>query len=167
MIKSVFKLIAFLSLAGMLWAVGSGRSFARDFETYQNSSDNSPVDLIWLFPGESRTIPFQYDDIFWNPDCCHVAIVLLLNYGDNISRQLTVNITPVGEVGSELAYVTGGVSFNPFDVLSPKLIFANNDVNYTVEANLFTVVFILSAAMLESSYIDFPIDMAMTLTISN
>ena len=130
--------------------------------------------MIVMLPGDSRSIEFEYDDTFWDPDSYHVALIAAVSPDYEI-HQLTINITPVGDVGSEIAYFTwgafvcftGGV-FDFYEILQPKFTYGFEDVTYIVDVNPFmSIGFLFSAVMVEYSHFEFPLNMTMTPTLSN
>ena len=135
---------------------------------------DSPVDIIVLSQGESRSIDFEYDAAFPDADSYHVAVVTASSHDGEI-HQLKVDIVPIGDTGAEIAYFSWGIFFNYtaggfdlFEVLEPKFTYGYKHVTHVIDVNPdVSVGFIFSAAMVEYSHFDFPLDMAMTLTMSN
>ncbi len=132
-------------------------------------ADAFSSDLVVLSPGDSRSLEYQFDGIFWDPDSYHMILVAAL--ADNEIHKLTITISPVGDVGTELAYFTSGffLSFpaNLPDLLSPGFKYGHEYVHYSVDINPnITFGIIFTAAVLEQSDIDFPVDMTATLTLS-
>ena len=158
----------------MLWAVGSGKSLAEPAERQEILQEDWPLDMIVMLPGDSRSVEFEYDDVLFNPDSFHVALIAAV-VPDYEIHQLTINITPVGDVGSEIAYFTWGAFvcftgevFEFFEILEPKFTYGFKNVNYIVDVNPFiSAGFIFSAAMVEYSHFEFPLNMTMTVTLSN
>jgi len=108
------------------------------------------------------------------PESYHVALIYA-TAPDNEIHQLTINLTPLGEQGSEVAYFTFGAflclsagSFDLFELLEPKYTYGYKGVTYTIDVNpALSVGFLFSALMAEYRNFDFPLEMTMTLTLAN
>jgi len=80
-----------------------------------------------------------------------------------------------GDVGSEIAYFTGGVYltftgevFDSFGLFEPKFTYGFKYVTYIVDVNpLVTMGLLFSAVMVEYVHFNFPLEMTKTLTLSN
>jgi hypothetical protein len=172
--KYAIRSAVLLILTGMLWAVCSGKSIAEPAERQKILQQDWPLDMIVMLPGDSRSVEFEYDDTFLDPDSFHVALIAAV-VPDYEIHQLTINITPVGDVGSEIAYFTWGAFvcftgevFDFFEILEPKFTYGFKHVTYIVDVNPFMYIgFLFSAAMVEYSHFEFPLNMTMTLTLSN
>lgn len=173
--KTLFSSVLCSITVFMLLTFGTGISLAESINSKDYSTlDYSPLDVIVLFPGDSRSIEFEFDNTFWDPESFHVALIFAMS-PDNQIHQLSINLTPVGDVGSEIAYFTwGAFIFFPVSVngllefLEPKFTYGHKHVSYIVDVNpSVSMGFIFSAAMVEYSYFDFPLNMTMTLTLSN
>ena len=162
--KTILNLAVLFFLTVVSIAVFAGRSYSED----------TPLDMIVLFPGDSRSISFEYNGTVTQYGSYHMALVTAVST-DNEIHQLTINITPMGDLGTEVSYFTWGAFinfsrgvFNSFEILKAKYTFAHENVTYVVNINpLFSTGFIFSSAIFNYSYFDFPLDMSMTLTLSN
>ena len=157
----------FFALAAALLFCWPGTSLAQ-------STPDAKLDMIVLQPGDSRSIEFEFDDTIGNPDSYHVALISATAPDQEI-HQLAVNISPRGDVGPEIAYFTWGIFFcftgGVFDfieMLDPKFTYGFNNVNYVVDVNPYmSLGLIFSSATSEFSHFEFPLEMTMTLTLSN
>jgi hypothetical protein len=138
------------------------------------TAHDATVDALVLFPGDARSIELEYDDTLGNPDSYHVALIAAMAPDQEI-HQLTINLSPRGDVGPEIGYFswgiffsfTGGI-FDFIEVLDPKFTYGFNSVNYIVDVNPYVSLGLLfSAATTKFSHFDFPLEMTMTLTLSN
>ncbi len=140
--------------------------------TLAQPADAFSSDLVVLSPGDSRSLLYQFDGIFWDPDSYHMLFVAAL--ADNEIHKLNITISPVGDVGTEMAYVVFGMFYSlPLsiggfpDMLAPGLKYGHEHIQYSVDINPnITFGIIFSAAITEQSKIDFPVDMTATLTLS-
>jgi len=157
-------------LGGDCRAADLGADHAPDMRAYASA----PLDVVTLYPGDSRSIEFEYDDVFYEPESYHVALIYA-TAPDNEIHQLTINLTPLGDLGSEVAYFTFGAfmclsagTFDLFELLEPKYTYGHKGVTYTIDVNpAVSVGFLFSALMAEYRNFDFPLEMTMTLTLAN
>ncbi len=168
--KKYFSSLIFLSLFMII--------FTYDSACAQRSADDGiGMDLIILYPGESQSINFEYNGLFWDNFAFHMALVASFAFDEEV-HTLSVNITPMGDDGSEFTYFTTGFFYGApisFEILAPRFPSGYEDVNYTVDMNPFSLGFIVSAVINEypndnqhdGDDFDYPIDMTMTLTLSN
>ncbi len=137
------------------------------------SALDSSVDVVVLSPGDSRSLEFEYNGTFGEPGSFHFALVTAMLPDEEI-RQLTVTITPTGEVGSAIGYFTWGIfanltsAGNMFETLEPKFTYGFKHVSYSMDVNPTTTTgFVFSTALVEYEHFDFPLEMSMILTLSN
>lgn len=162
--KNTFTKAIILVAAFVLQVFAVGLSFAGD----------STVDIIVLSQGESRSIDFEYDSTFPDAGSYHVAVVTATSYDGEI-HQLKADIVPIGDTGAEIAYFSWGIFYNYtagglnlFEVLEPKYTYGYKHVTHIIDVKPdLSIGLIFSAAMVEYSHFDFPLSMAMTLTMSN
>ena len=152
--------------------------FNYDIADAQRSVDDGiGMDLIILYPGESQSINFEYKGLFWDNYAFHLALVASFALDEEV-HTLSVNITPMGDDGSEFTYFSTGFFYGAwlsFEILAPRFPSGYEDVNYEVDMNPFSIGFIVSAVINEypndnqhdGDDFDYPIDMTMTLTLSN
>lgn len=141
---------------------------------YAQTAHDTPLDMLVLFPGDARSIEFAYDDVLSSPEGWHVALIAAFAPDQEI-HQLAINLAPRGDVGPELGYFTWGIFFNItggifdfIEVLDPKFTYGFAGVNYLVNINPYiSVGMLFSAATTKFSHVDFPVEMTMTLTLSN
>jgi len=105
------------------------------------TAHDATVESVVLFPGDSRSIEFEYNDTLGSPDSYHVALIAAMAPDQEID-QLTINLSPRGDVGPEIGYFTWGIFFSftgcVFDfveMLDPKFTYGFNSVNYLVDVN--------------------------------
>jgi len=157
-----------ISLIAIIWCLQLDR--IADAQTAHDAT----IETIILFPGDARSIEFEYNDTLGNPDSYHVALIAAMAPDQEI-HQLTINLSPRGDVGPEIGYFSWGIFFSytggVFDfveMLDPKFTYGFNSVNYLVDVNPYVSIGMLfSAASVEFSHFDFPLEMTMTLTLSN
>jgi hypothetical protein len=130
------------------------------------------VDAVLLMPGDSRSIEFEYNGSLFETGSYHMAMITAV-VDDGEIHQLTIQIYPKGDMGSETAYFTWGMFMNPkagalggFKMLDPRYTYVYKDVRYVVNVNpSMTTGFLFSAVGPEYSHFDFPLEMTMTLTV--
>ena len=144
-------------------------------ETSVYPTYDSPYESVILLPGDSRSLEFEYNDTFPQNGSAHLALITALSPDQKI-HQLVITITPVGDVGPEVAYFTwgaflvfsGDITTNFIEFMEPKFTYAFTSATYIVEVNpVMTTGFLFSTALVEFSHFDFPLNMTMTLTLSN
>jgi hypothetical protein len=170
--KSLIRLIPSLILILFLTL------FNQNIARAQSLADNGiGIDFIVLYPGESRSINFEYNGLFWDNFAFHLAMVTTIPLDEEL-HTLSVNITPMGNDGTEFSYFSSGFFYGPLlslEILAPRFPSGYEDVNYTVELNPFSVGFIFSTVLIDypsdsqhdGDDFSYPIDMTMTLTLSN
>jgi len=141
-----------------------------------SGADQQLFDFYFLMPGDARSVNFEFDNIVANRGSTYLAVVAALSPDQEV-HQLRIDITPVGDAGAEIRYATFGIfislgvnniSMPFFEVLPLKLSYAFEDVSYTVDVNPdISVGFVVTAAVAKQPESDFPVDMAMTLTLSD
>ncbi len=162
--KTFFKILFLFILFGLMLTPVAGTAVAQGFS----------VDPIVLFPGDSRSIEFHFYGTLLKKGSFHVALITAVSPDEEI-HQLTIQITPMGNLGTELAYFTWGAFINftggildSFEILEPKYTYAYKNVKYVVNINPYMATgFLFTAPIVEYSHFDFPLNMAMTLTLSN
>ncbi|MCX8044309.1 MAG: hypothetical protein N3B18_09305 [Desulfobacterota bacterium] len=131
------------------------------------------LDTIFIFPGDARSIEYTFDAAFPDPESSHIALIAAFAPDFEI-HQLSINISPRGDIGPELGYVTGGVffcftngMFNFVEVLDPKFTYGFNSTHYLVNVNpYFSLGILISTATTKFSHVDFPVPMTLTITLS-
>lgn len=148
----------------------------------QRLSENSGtgIDFVLLYPGESTSLNFRYNGLFWEDLSCHMAFIGAFALDEQV-HELSVNISPLGDDGYEFTWFTSGFfigagSLAPgLEVLAPRFPAGYEDVNYSIDLNPFSFGVIFSAIINEFPFdsqhdgddFDYPVDMTMTLTLSN
>lgn len=173
--RTVAKTFVWLIIGlAVSWGTCQAEDFRPSAQLNFKALQSVPLDIIVLYPGDSRSIEFEYDDVFYEPESYHVALIYA-SAPDNEIHQLTINLTPVGDLGSEIAYFTFGAfirlsggTLNLFEFLEPKYTYGYKGVTYTIDVNpAISVGFLFSALMAEYRDFDFPLEMTMTLTLAN
>jgi len=166
-------LICFL----LFTALAAGSTAAEALLPVQSSDSHQPLfDFYFLVPGDARSIDFEFDAVAPNSGSSYLAVVTAMSPDQEV-HQLKINVTPVGDAGAEIRYATFGmfmsfgvatVTMPFFEVLPLKLAYAFEDVSYTVDVNPdISIGFVVTAAVAKQPESDFPVEMAMTLTLSN
>lgn len=143
-------------------------------DAYAQTTHDAPLDTFMLFPGDSRTIEFSYDDVLPSIESIHVALISAFAPDLEI-HQLSIQLSPRGDIGPEFGYFTLGIFFSftggTFDfveMLDPKFTYGFEGVSYLVDINPYmSLGLIFSAATTKFSHVDFPVEMSMTVTLSN
>jgi hypothetical protein len=165
--KIVLIHVFILVCTGIMYGVHTGSAFAQ-------VAHDAPIEMIVLSPGDARSVEYEFDNTLGQPDSYNVALIAALAPDQEI-HQLAINITPRGDMGPEVAYFTWGIFFSftggIFDfveMLDPKYTYGFNTVNYDVDINPYlSFGLIFSAATTVFSSFDFPLEMTLTLTLSN
>lgn len=165
--KYAYKYGVILACAGIIYGFLSDSACAQ-------ATQDSPVEMIVLSPGDARSLEFEFDNTLGQSNSANLALIAATAPDQEI-HQLAINISPKGDVGAEISYFTWGIFFSftggVFDfieMLDPKYTYGFNTVNYVVDINpyvSFGLVFSTAAAVFSS--FDFPLEMTMTLTLSN
>ena len=144
-------------------------------ETNVYPKSGSPFESVFLLPGDSRSLEFEYNDTFQESGSGHLALITALS-PDHEIHQLIINISPVGDVGPEVGYFTwgallvfsGDIIRNSIEFMAPKFTYGFKSVTYVIDVNpVMSIGFLFSTALVEYSHFDFPLNMTMTLTLSN
>ncbi len=135
----------------------------------------SPVDVVTLSPGDSRSLEYEFNGTLseGDPSSYHFAMITAFAPDQEI-HQLTITISPLGDVGSEIQYFSGGLflSFSSglitnIEIMEPKFTYGFNHATYIVDVNpTLTTGFLFTGATFEFAHFDFPLEMTMTLTLS-
>jgi hypothetical protein len=166
MMMRIRALLVLWGCIAMLAAAGAPDAVAQ-------TGGNAPVHALVLLPGDARSVRYEFNSILAEPGSLNVALISAFT-PDEI-RTLTVQITPVGDVGSEISYVTGGAffSFSPTAIgfvrlFEPRFTFGYNSVTYTMDVYPWmSLGFLLSGAVATYARYDFPLPMSMTVSLSN
>lgn len=142
--------------------------------THAQITHDAYLDTFVLFPGDSRTVEFSYNDVLPNVESTHVALISAFAPDLEI-HQLSIQLSPRGDIGPEFGYFTWGFFFSftggGFDfveMLDPKFTYGFEGVTYRVSINPYMSLGLLfSAATTKFSHVDFPVEMSMTVTLSN
>ncbi len=129
---------------------------------------------VVLIPGDSRSFDFEFDGTLGKPQSTHITAVAAIAPDMEI-HQLTVSIAPVGSAGSEIFYVTGGIfltltggAFDFVEIVEPKYTSALDSVAYLIDVNPYmSTGIIVVSAVAQFDDFEFPLEMSMTLTLSN
>ena len=145
-------------------------------------TDDFPAgtDLVLLYPGESTSLNFRYNGLFWEDLSCHTAVIAAFALDEQV-HELSVNISPLGDDGYEFTWFTSGFFIGAgslalgLEILPFRIPAGYEDVNYSVDLNPFSIGVIFSAIINEFPFdsqhdgddFDYPVDMTMTLTLAN
>ena len=156
----------------MLLALACLAATAADREAAAQTGGSAPVHALALTPGDARSIRYEFNGALANG---HMHVALISAVSPDEIRTLTVQINPVGDVGSEISYLTGGAffSFAPglvgfVRLFEPRLTFGYNSVTYTMDVYPWVSMgFIVSGVAATYAYYDFPLTMSMIVSLSN
>lgn len=161
--------------------------------------------VIFLRPGDSKSVEFEFNGAGFDPEAWHVAPVLTIaceveieNPCENVEsclptsaaefldllrdliqfnceeiRNLTINISPRENPGAEIRYLTTGLflgfSESDFEFLEPRFSDGFESVTYVanVSSTVFAGLIFTELVMAQSEHFEFPLEMTMTLTLSN
>lgn len=140
---------------------------------HAQTTHDAPLVMLALFPGDARSIDFSFDNDLAGRESVLFALIAAF-VPDQEIHQLTITLSPRGDVGPELGYATGGFfvnlnggAFNIFEVLDPKFTYGFDMVRYIVNVNPYVSIGMLVASATTSfSSVDFPIAMTMTAALS-
>jgi len=142
-------------------------------ELSAQTTHDAPLLVLALFPGDARSVDFSFDNDFAGRESVLVALIAAV-VPDQEIHQLTITLSPRGDVGPELGYATGGLfinlnggAFNILEVLDPKFTYGFDMVRYIVNVNPYVSLGMLIASATTSfSAVDFPVAMTMTAALS-
>ncbi len=136
------------------------------------AAEQSLAEVVYLSPGDSRSIEFEMDDTLVSAEGWY-AVFIVATIADGEIHRLMVNVSPVGDVGSEILYFTGGAMLSfagnalfSVELFEPQFTSGFNHITYYADVNpVVSLGMLLCTITTEFAHFEFPLDMTMTLTL--
>jgi hypothetical protein len=169
--KHTIKSLSIITLAALLLC-SSGSDATEHRGTI--SIHDVPFGTIFLLPGDSKSIEFEYDGLLWESAAYNIFVISAA-ISDNQIHKLSVNLTPRGDMGTDIGYFTAGSFifgkdgfFKFLGFLEPRFAYGSEPVSYIIDAYpAISIGILFSAVVVEYAYFDFPFKMTLTVTLSN
>lgn len=166
--EHVYRLSRYaMAACTLIWILGT-----LCFGLPARAAEGSLGEIVYLSPGDSRSIEFEMDDTLVSTEGWY-TVFIVTTISDGEIHRLMVNISPVGDVGSEILYFTGGAvlsfagnSLFSMELFEPQFTSGFNHITYYADLNpVISLGLLLCTITTEFAHFEFPLDMTMTLTL--